>query len=155
LQAELEARNDLFLQHEMVEFVDSAQALAGQPLGGRSAGRDLRDEARVHEETGLFVVIQHKGVIHSLPDKLETRRFAEALGAADLDVTPRTIRPVGAPFGIRAVRRILKFPESGTWTLDLCLTLDETVRTVANFRRRLAEGGDGISGGRRPWRDGC
>jgi heavy metal sensor kinase len=140
LQAELETRNDLFLQHELVEFVDSAQ----RSLGDSSADdplADLRDEARVHEETGLFVVIHHDGAIHFMPDKPEAREFAEALATADLDLTPRTIQPAGAPFGIRAVRRILKFPDSGTWTLDLCLTLDETVETVANFRRRLAEGG--------------
>src|SRR5262249_42736791 len=43
--------------------------------------------------------------------------------------------------GIRAMRRVLTFPSTGTWTLDLCLSLDETAQTIANFRRRLAEGG--------------
>src|SRR5262249_46949601 len=43
--------------------------------------------------------------------------------------------------GIRAMRRTLTFPATGKWTVDLCLTLDETAQTIANFRRRLAEGG--------------
>jgi len=140
LQAELEARNDLFLQHEMVEFLDSAEHSLGDPSVADPLAA-LRDEARVHEETGLFVVIHHEGAIHSLPAGKVASEVSGALRVADLGATPQTIRPAGAGSGIRAMRRELSFPESGKWTLDLCLTLDETVQTIANFRRRLAEGG--------------
>src|SRR5262245_51108776 len=140
LQAELEVRNDLFLQHELVEFVDSAERSLSDPSAADPLAA-LRDEARVHEETGLFVVIHHGGTIHSLPDGKVASEVAGALSEADLGATPQTIQLAGAGSGIRAMRRMLIFPESGQWTLDLCLTLDETAQTIANFRRRLAQGG--------------
>jgi heavy metal sensor kinase len=140
LQAELEARNDLFLKRELIEFVDTARRSLGDPASADPLA-DLRDEARVHEEAGLFVVVHHEGAISALPDKPLTRAFAGLLRTTELDGSPRTVQPPGSATGIRAMRRSLTFPSTGTWTLDLCLTLDETAQTIANFRRRLAEGG--------------
>src|SRR5262249_28800805 len=111
LQAELEVRNDLFLQHEFVEFVDSAERSLGDPSAADPLAA-LRDDARVHEETGLFVVIHHEGAIHSLPEGKVASEVASAVSETDLGVTPRTIVPAGAGFGIRAMRREMTFPET-------------------------------------------
>jgi heavy metal sensor kinase len=140
LRAELAARNDLFLRRELIEFADTAErslgnALATDPLA------ELRADARVHEEAGLFVVVRHGSAVHAIPDDRRSRAFLEKLQTTDFDDEPQTLAPGGAQGAIRAMRRVFTFPDSGTWTMDLCLHLTETEQTIANFQRRLAGGG--------------
>jgi heavy metal sensor kinase len=140
LRAELETRNDLFLQREFIEFAEIAQ----RSLGGDTHGdplEELRFAARVHEEAGLFVALHHDKQLQFLPDLPVLRTFAEILNTAELDETPQTVSPRGARSGIRVMRRMFSIPRTGTWTMDLCLRLEETETTIANFTRRLAGGG--------------
>ncbi len=140
LRAELEARNDLFLHREFIEFGEIAQRSLGEISNGDPL-EELRFAARVHEEAGLFVALHHDGQVQILPDLPAVRVYADVLKTAELDETPQTVSPPGAARGIRALRRVISVPRSGTWTMDLCLRLEETETTIANFTRRLAGGG--------------
>src|ERR1700693_4185229 len=84
LRAELEARNDLFLQREFIEFAEIAQRL----LGDRSSSdplAELRFAARVHEEAGLFVVLYHDDQVQVLPNLPAFQALADVLKTAELD----------------------------------------------------------------------
>jgi heavy metal sensor kinase len=140
LRAELEVRNDLFLRRELIEFVDTAQRSLGDPSAADPLA-ELRADAKVHEEAGLFVVVHHDGVMNVLPDNRQSRPFVEKLQTSDLGDAPRTIRLDDVPVGIRAMRREFSFRDSGNWTIDLCLNLTETEQTISSFQRRLAGGG--------------
>lgn len=140
LRAELEARNDLFLKREFIEFVHSAQT----SLRDRSSSAPLaalRAEAAVHAETGLFVVVHYGSELQVLPDQPDARNCGAALRTIALDETPRTVIPDGMPAGVLAMRKVLSTADSGDWTVDLCLRLAETEATIANYKRRLAGGG--------------
>src|SRR5579872_4291036 len=83
LRAELEARNDLFLKREFIEFVDSAQT----SLRDRSSSDPLaalRAEAAVHAETGLFVVVHHGSELQVLPDQPDAQSCARLLQTISL-----------------------------------------------------------------------
>lgn len=145
LRAELEARNDLFLSREFIEFAEIAQRSLGD-LSNADPLAELRGAAEVHKEAGLFVVVHHDALVHALPDLPFAPILAQVLQTAELDESPRTIVPARTAVGIRAMRRVLSFPDSGEWTIDLCLRLDETEQTIVNFKRRLAGGGAAFLG---------
>jgi heavy metal sensor kinase len=140
LRAELAARNDLFLRRELIEFADTAERSLRDPSAIDPLA-ELRADAGVHEEAGLFVVVYHNGVLHAIPDDRRSQAFVAKLQAAELDDAPQTIALGGARGAIRAMRRVFTFRDSGTWTMDLCLHLTETEKTIASFQRRLAGGG--------------
>jgi len=141
LRAELESRNELFLRREFIEFAEIAQRSLGDHSNADPLA-ELRSAARVHEEAGLFVVVRHDAQVQAMPDSPFTRMFAgAALQSTELGEKPQTILQSHADVGILAMRRVLAVPDSGTWTIDLCLRLDETEKTIANFTRRLAGGG--------------
>ncbi len=145
LRAELEARNDLFLRREFIEFVDSATG----SLRDRSDADPLaalQAEADVHQEAGLFVVVHHGEERYVFPDRPDARICADVLRTFAVDESPRTVGWAEMPVGVRAMRRVLSFPDSGTWTLDLCLRLAETEQTIVNYTRRLAGGGAAFLG---------
>ena len=138
LRLVLEARNDMFLRHELDEF----RELVSTELRTRSPAElseELGRESQGIEEAGMYLAIRHGGITEVYPETPEASELAGRLEVAPLAENPRTVE-TGAS-GTRALRGIVSVPGGDDWIIDIGLDLAETDRTVASFVSRLIGGG--------------